>query len=171
MWLLEHLDPTSLAYNRPQAYALDGPLNVGALRQAITDVVARHDSLRTAVTVTDGLPVARLDDVPVVDLPLTDLSGLSGPDQERRIHDAVALDARTPFDSDARAAAPRPAPAAVGVRTRAAARHPSRRLRRLVGLGVLERPVGPLQRAPCRRGAGAPRSGVAGRRLRVLAAP
>ena len=98
MWLLEHLDPTSLAYNRPQAYALDGPLNVGALRQAITDVVARHDSLRTAVTVIDGLPVARLDDVPIVEVPLTDLSGLSGPEQERRIHDAVALDARTPFD-------------------------------------------------------------------------
>ncbi|MDV8075435.1 amino acid adenylation domain-containing protein [Rhodococcus sp. IEGM 1370] len=47
MWVLNNIDPESGAYNIPLAVRLSGELDVDALRSAVTDVVARHESLRT----------------------------------------------------------------------------------------------------------------------------
>ncbi|MGV8871025.1 MAG: amino acid adenylation domain-containing protein [Rhodococcus sp. (in: high G+C Gram-positive bacteria)] len=47
MWVLNTIDPESGAYNIPLAVRLIGELDVDALRSAVTDVVARHESLRT----------------------------------------------------------------------------------------------------------------------------
>ncbi|WP_051179030.1 non-ribosomal peptide synthetase [Nocardia concava] len=47
MWVLNRLDPTSAAYNITAALRLTGDLDVDALRQAVADVVLRHETLRT----------------------------------------------------------------------------------------------------------------------------
>ncbi|MGW3543235.1 amino acid adenylation domain-containing protein [Nocardia niigatensis] len=53
MWVLNRLDPTSAAYNITAALRLRsasprfGELDADALRQAVADVVGRHESLRT----------------------------------------------------------------------------------------------------------------------------
>jgi len=47
MWFLNKYDITSAAYNLPIAIRLTGALDVEALRLAVTDVVRRHESLRT----------------------------------------------------------------------------------------------------------------------------
>ncbi|WP_460724074.1 non-ribosomal peptide synthetase, partial [Nocardia heshunensis] len=47
MWLLNQFDPASTAYNIPLAVRLSGALDTHALQAAITDVVARHEILRT----------------------------------------------------------------------------------------------------------------------------
>ncbi|MEC3914935.1 non-ribosomal peptide synthetase [Nocardia sp. CDC160] len=47
MWVLNRLDPTSAAYNITAALRLTGALDVDALRGAVADVVARHETLRT----------------------------------------------------------------------------------------------------------------------------
>nr|WP_296777847.1 non-ribosomal peptide synthetase [Rhodococcus sp. (in: high G+C Gram-positive bacteria)] len=47
MWVLNHVDPESGAYNIPLAVRLTGRLDVDALGAAVADVVARHESLRT----------------------------------------------------------------------------------------------------------------------------
>ncbi|GAA5084897.1 non-ribosomal peptide synthetase [Nocardia iowensis] len=47
MWVLNRLDPTSSAYNIAVALRLTGQLDVDAMRSALTDVVDRHESLRT----------------------------------------------------------------------------------------------------------------------------
>ncbi len=47
MWFLNRFDPDSPAYNIPAAVTLVGELDVDALRTAVADVVARHESLRT----------------------------------------------------------------------------------------------------------------------------
>jgi acyl-CoA synthetase (AMP-forming)/AMP-acid ligase II/acyl carrier protein len=46
-------------FNLPFAYRLQGPLNVAALERSLTEVVRRHQSLRTAFDWNDGVPVAR----------------------------------------------------------------------------------------------------------------
>ncbi|MFE7796364.1 amino acid adenylation domain-containing protein [Nocardia sp. NPDC057440] len=53
MWVLNRVDPNSLAYNIPMAIRLTGALDVAALRYAIADVLERHESLRTRYP-TDG---------------------------------------------------------------------------------------------------------------------
>ncbi|WP_405491772.1 amino acid adenylation domain-containing protein [Nocardia sp. NBC_00511] len=47
MWVLNRLDPSSAAYNITAALRFTGELDVDALRAAIGDVVARHETLRT----------------------------------------------------------------------------------------------------------------------------
>ncbi|MEM8960336.1 MAG: amino acid adenylation domain-containing protein [Acidobacteriota bacterium] len=47
MWFLHQLDPHSSAYHLPLVTRIDGELDVDALRHALADLVARHESLRT----------------------------------------------------------------------------------------------------------------------------
>ncbi len=56
LWFLEQFYGPAAVYNLPLAWRLHGDLDVGALREALGDVVARHESLRTVFTVADGQP-------------------------------------------------------------------------------------------------------------------
>ncbi|WP_330228571.1 amino acid adenylation domain-containing protein [Nocardia sp. NBC_00508] len=47
MWVLNQVDTESPAYNLPFALRLAGALDVPALRQAVVDVLERHEALRT----------------------------------------------------------------------------------------------------------------------------
>ncbi|UGT56759.1 non-ribosomal peptide synthase/polyketide synthase [Nocardia asteroides] len=55
MWLLNRLDPESAAYNIPIAVRLRGDVDAGALAAAVTDVLDRHEVLRTAYPAVDGI--------------------------------------------------------------------------------------------------------------------
>ncbi|MEU7630994.1 non-ribosomal peptide synthase/polyketide synthase [Nocardia sp. NPDC049220] len=57
MWFLNRFDTQSAAYNVPIAVRLTGALDIAALRQAVSDVVVRHEILRTVYPHTDGGPV------------------------------------------------------------------------------------------------------------------
>ncbi|GAA5046551.1 hypothetical protein GCM10023318_12080 [Nocardia callitridis] len=47
VWLLNRLDPTSIAYNVPMAVRLRGALDTDALVAAVDDLIDRHEVLRT----------------------------------------------------------------------------------------------------------------------------
>ncbi|UJC79083.1 amino acid adenylation domain-containing protein [Rhodococcus erythropolis] len=74
MWFLNRFDPESGAYNIAAALSLSGDLNVQVLHQAISDVVDRHEVLRTLYPDSEQGPYQRiLDEVPV-DLEPVDVS-------------------------------------------------------------------------------------------------
>ncbi|MFI8191829.1 amino acid adenylation domain-containing protein [Streptomyces sp. NPDC085946] len=56
LWFLHRLDGPDATYNTPFVLRLSGPLDRAALRAALGDVVARHESLRTVVRELDGVP-------------------------------------------------------------------------------------------------------------------
>ncbi|MBS2533739.1 amino acid adenylation domain-containing protein, partial [Catenulispora sp. NF23] len=56
LWFLNRLEGASATYNVPVAVRLAGPLDRDALRQAVHDVVHRHEVLRTVLPETDGEP-------------------------------------------------------------------------------------------------------------------
>ncbi|MGW0238879.1 amino acid adenylation domain-containing protein, partial [Streptomyces sp. NPDC002996] len=57
LWFLGRLDGDSAAYNLPLALRISGGLDTAALRAALGDVVARHESLRTVFQEIAGSPV------------------------------------------------------------------------------------------------------------------
>nr|WP_241258849.1 amino acid adenylation domain-containing protein [Rhodococcus aetherivorans] len=60
MWFLNRFDPASAAYNIPMAIRLTGELDVTALGDALDDVVARHEVLRTVYPELDGVGVQKI---------------------------------------------------------------------------------------------------------------
>src|SRR5690606_25106030 len=66
MWFLNRLDPDSAAYNIPVAIRLTGSLDLTALEDAVADLFARHEILRTVYPEADGvghqvvLPLSRV---------------------------------------------------------------------------------------------------------------
>lgn len=63
LWFVNRLEPGSAAYNMPGAVRLGPGVDVEALRQAIADVVVRHESLRTRFVEVDGEPTQVVDPV------------------------------------------------------------------------------------------------------------
>src|SRR5262249_52799120 len=63
---IERTLPGLPQFNLPFAYRLQGPLNVSALERSFVEIVRRHESLRTAFTWRDELPVALI--APPVDI-------------------------------------------------------------------------------------------------------
>ncbi|WP_062393756.1 non-ribosomal peptide synthetase [Gordonia phthalatica] len=66
MWFINQFDAQSPAYNIPAVLRLRGPLDVGALRAAMVDVVVRHEVLRTVFPAVDGEAVAQIAGADVV---------------------------------------------------------------------------------------------------------
>ncbi|MBF5033661.1 amino acid adenylation domain-containing protein [Micromonospora sp. ANENR4] len=56
LWFLDQLNPRSPEYLIPMALRITGPLDVEALRAALTAVVERHEVLRTRFEVRDSVP-------------------------------------------------------------------------------------------------------------------
>src|SRR5215212_3099852 len=57
LWFLNELEPESTAYNIVRALRLRGALNVAALKAALTEIVRRHEVLRTRFEVKAEQPV------------------------------------------------------------------------------------------------------------------
>ncbi|WP_086851675.1 non-ribosomal peptide synthetase, partial [Amycolatopsis kentuckyensis] len=76
LWFLHHLEGPSATYNVPLIMRLEGDLDVDALRRALSDVVARHEALRTRFPQRDGVPYQDILPAGEVDLPVREVADL-----------------------------------------------------------------------------------------------
>ncbi|HKV09944.1 MAG TPA: amino acid adenylation domain-containing protein [Thermoanaerobaculia bacterium] len=95
---LYQLDPENPFYNNLTVLALEGRLDVEALRRAVGEVVRRHEVLRTVYPVVAGRPVQRIEPWEPVSVPVVDLSALAAPERERERQRHAADEALRPFD-------------------------------------------------------------------------
>ncbi|MFG1644238.1 amino acid adenylation domain-containing protein [Amycolatopsis sp. NPDC049252] len=90
LWILDQFDPAA-AYSLPLVLRLTGELDERALTTALTEIVRRHEALRTVLPLRDGEPVQVVLPADPVDLSIVDTSeaGLAG---------MLRDDLRRPFD-------------------------------------------------------------------------
>ncbi len=100
LWTLDQIEGASAAYNMLFAWRLRGPLDVGALSEALADLVERHSPLRTVIGTVNGSPIGRLR--PPVAAPALlrrqEARASDAPRREAEVARLLAAQAEQPFD-------------------------------------------------------------------------
>ncbi|MGB8507779.1 MAG: condensation domain-containing protein, partial [Pyrinomonadaceae bacterium] len=98
MWLINQFDTGSAAYHIPALVRLRGRLDEGALERSLSEIVRRHESLRTTFSVVEAEPVQIIAAATNVPLPVTDISLLAVEEREEEARRLLSEEARLPFD-------------------------------------------------------------------------
>ena len=98
LWFMQRLAPLSTAYHLARAFHLRGQADISALERALNVVRERQAVLRTRFAEQDGKPVQFIDAPADVPLPRTDLSSLQADARDEALAEALAHEARQPFD-------------------------------------------------------------------------
>src|SRR5690606_11172643 len=98
LWFLDQLGLVGAAYNMPFVLRLRGALDVTALEHALSDLMRRHESLRTRFESIDGRPIQVIDRAKPVTLTPLDLSSLADQEREQQVRRLSSIEAQRPFD-------------------------------------------------------------------------
>ncbi|MEU1119699.1 MULTISPECIES: condensation domain-containing protein [unclassified Streptomyces] len=96
LWILDRLHPDSPAYSVPVVHRIDGEPDAPALEAALTELVRRHEVLRTGYRMSRGTVRQVIGPAEPVRLPRVDLTGHEDPAGEAER--LAAAEARRPFD-------------------------------------------------------------------------
>ena len=98
LWFLDQLGLVGPAYNMSMALKLEGELNVDALDRSLSELIRRHESLRTRFEPVAGSPVQVIGSPGVFALIIQDLSGLQEQDKAVFVQQLSREEAHRTFD-------------------------------------------------------------------------
>jgi amino acid adenylation domain-containing protein len=98
LWFLDQLTPGDPSYNIPAAARIGGPLNRHAFEQGVTEIVRRHEVLRTNFAAVGGRPVQSICANGPVNVPVVSLRALPADGQEQEVSRLAIEHAVRPFD-------------------------------------------------------------------------
>ncbi|HEY0782041.1 MAG TPA: amino acid adenylation domain-containing protein, partial [Thermoanaerobaculia bacterium] len=98
LWVIDQLEPGNVTYNLPLALLLVGRLDFALLARTLTEVVRRHQVLRTTYGAEAGQPVQIVAPPAPLAIPLVDLSALPLAQRGALIKRLTAEEAVRPFD-------------------------------------------------------------------------
>ncbi|PSB52343.1 non-ribosomal peptide synthetase [Chamaesiphon polymorphus CCALA 037] len=98
LWFLDRLAGGSHTYNMPLALRLSGVLDTGALQHCLSQLVERHEALRTHFATIDGSAVQIV--TPHLEIPMQeiDLQSLNESTQSTQVQRLAIQEAQQPFD-------------------------------------------------------------------------
>ncbi len=97
LWFLDQLEPGNHSYNIPAAIRFVGHLDVSAFSRSLSEVVRRHEVLRTSFSVVDGEPVQVVAPEGSLTLRMVDLSALAEAEKETEALRLAREEAKQPF--------------------------------------------------------------------------
>jgi amino acid adenylation domain-containing protein len=98
LWFLQKLDKHSLAYFVPRVIRMHGTLDPVLLERTFTEIIRRHEILRTVFPTKQGKPLQRVLEAQRLDMPLLDFSGLEKAEREAEAWSWIAEEGRRSFD-------------------------------------------------------------------------
>ncbi|HEV2764734.1 MAG TPA: condensation domain-containing protein, partial [Pyrinomonadaceae bacterium] len=98
LWFLDQLEPGNPFYNSPSAIRLTGRLDARALARSLSELVRRHEVLRTSFVEADGQPAQVVAPAAPVALPVVELGGVGAGEREAAVLRLADEEARRPFD-------------------------------------------------------------------------
>ena len=98
LWFLDQMEPGNPAYNVFRAVILRGALKVEALELSLSEIIRRHEILRTTFPVKDGEPAQRIAAPTPVVLTVRDMSGTPAGKRRPEAEKIAAEQADAAFD-------------------------------------------------------------------------
>jgi amino acid adenylation domain-containing protein/FkbM family methyltransferase len=98
LWFIDQLQPGTANYNLAMPLRAEGRLDLALLGRTLSEVVRRHEALRTRFETVAGRCVQVIDPPRPVRLPLVDLSALPLPAGQGEALRLAGRDAQRPFD-------------------------------------------------------------------------
>jgi glycosyltransferase involved in cell wall biosynthesis len=97
-WFLDQLEPGNPIYNEHLTFRLRGALKAPALQRALTELVNRHEVLRTSFILIEGQPQQIISPPFEIPLPLEDVSLLAEAEREPEAFRRALEESNRPFD-------------------------------------------------------------------------
>jgi len=98
LWFIDQLEPGRTFYNVSAAVRLQGSLDKKALEQTLSEVIRRHEVLRTRFDTVGGRAVQVIEAAAPVELEVDELSEWEVAEREARVRELAQEEAATPFD-------------------------------------------------------------------------
>jgi amino acid adenylation domain-containing protein len=100
-WFFEHFAPGLMAYRAQSTIRMRGALDIPVLERAVTEIVRRHEILRTTFPVENGAPVQRIHAPWTATLPVHDVSEIPAAEREAAAAGIIQGEFLKPFDTAA----------------------------------------------------------------------
>ncbi len=98
LWFLDQWQVESAAYNIFEGILMDGDIDVSALERSFTEIVRRHEVLRTTFSVDGNSPSQIIHETWPFSLQRVDLSSMSQESREAEVRRLASAEAVRPFD-------------------------------------------------------------------------
>jgi thioesterase domain-containing protein len=100
MWFIERLAPGSATHNQSVVFRLMGPLRLPPLEASLTEIVRRHEALRTSLRWLGDDLIQEIHPPGAFDVALDDLRPLDAARRAERLERKTRQEASRPFDID-----------------------------------------------------------------------
>ena len=98
LWFLDQWDPGTSVYNSSIAIRIQGKLDIAKLGRSLTEIVRRHEVLRTTFQIIDDQPVQVVVPTAIINLPVINLEKVTEVEREAEAQRLIAEEMRRPFD-------------------------------------------------------------------------
>jgi tyrocidine synthetase-3 len=98
LWFLQELDADSAAYFVPRVIRMKGKMRQALLERTFTEIIRRHEILRTVFPTVDGRPIQRIQPPYPFEIPVIDWSKEEEAAQNQKVSRFLTGEGKRPFD-------------------------------------------------------------------------